>query len=47
VGGFANVNYWISSELNNSYAWFQFFNGGDQAISIEEGAFYVRAVRAF
>ena len=49
VGGFANNNYWSSSEYNalSLYAWYQGFDGGTQWILIKSSTNYVRAVRAF
>lgn len=47
VGGFADVNYWSSSETNNVLAWFQFFDNGFQNFNIKNSTYYVRAIRAF
>ena len=47
VGGFTNNFYWSSSELDNSSARDQFFNGGGQAYSPKDTPINVRAVRAF
>ena len=47
VGGFANVNYWSSTEFNNSNAWKQFFNLGSQFLNYKSYYGLVRAVRAF
>ncbi len=48
VGGFANTNYWSSSECDNgATAWDQNFTNGSQGTNIKNGTYYVRAVRAF
>jgi hypothetical protein len=47
VGGFANANYWSSTENVNNFAWFQVFNGGYQFSSNKSNSLYVRAIRAF
>ena len=47
VGGFANDIYWSSSEINNAFAWDQFFGSGFQGILAKDFTFRVRAVRAF
>ena len=47
VGGFAGGNYWISSETDSLYAWFQDFNDGFLGGSYKYEALSVRAVRAF
>jgi hypothetical protein len=50
IGGFANDNYWSSSEYDDesNYAWVQPFGpGGGQGLYAKNGANYVRAVRAF
>ena len=46
IGGFANVNYWSSSEFDNFIAWVQFFGNGHQYTNVKFDSFYVRAVRA-
>ena len=46
VGGFANPNYWSSTENDFISAWFQYFSSGLQYSNYKYG-FYVRAVRAF
>ena len=45
LGGFANSNYWSSTEDDNDYAWRQSFNSGFQDNYIKFYGFYVRAVR--
>jgi len=47
VGGFANINYWSSSEYSSFDAWYQYFGLGAQYGSFKDAAYYVRAVRAF
>ena len=47
VGGFANTNYWSSSEFNANTAWYQTFSNGIQASIFKGATYYVRAVRAF
>ncbi|MDG1934646.1 MAG: DUF1566 domain-containing protein, partial [Flavobacteriales bacterium] len=47
IGGFANLGYWSSSELDYSYAWGQSFSNGDQGNGDKSNYFNVRAVRAF
>ena len=48
VGGFVNVDYWSSTELDNdNYAWVQYFDDGVQVNSSKLKTHYVRAVRAF
>ena len=47
VGGFANGNYWSSSEVDNYYAWFQSFSNGLQTNLNKYYSVYVRAIRAF
>ena len=47
IGGFANDDYWSSTEGGYSYAWWQYFGVGFQG---NDGKGYdtnVRAVRAF
>lgn len=47
-GIFAAFGYWTSSELNNGYAWFQFFDNGIQYYNNDKSTGYrVRAIRAF
>ena len=47
IGGFADNNYWSSTEDDDSYAWFQYFGYGTQDHLDKYYALYVRAVRAF
>jgi len=47
VGGFANVSFWSSSELDAGLAWLQNFFSGNQFSSLKSNANRVRAVRAF
>lgn len=47
VGGFANFNYWSSTEYNNNVAFLQNFANGFQGAFNKNGLNYVRAVRAF
>jgi hypothetical protein len=47
VGGFAEDDYWSSSEVNAYYAWSQHFSNGLQYNYPKDGTFRVRAVRAF
>jgi hypothetical protein len=49
VGGFANSNYWSSTEDDTSIAWRQFFNGGTQSntLNSKDDLYRVRAIRAF
>ena len=49
-GGFADVYYWSSTEVDYfffKYAWFQYFGDGDQGYNVKNFTFYVRAIRAF
>ena len=47
VGGFANERYWSSSEYYYDYAWYQYFNSGNQNYYYKYDSYRVRAVRAF
>ena len=49
VSGFTAFSgyYWSSTEVDNDYAWIQFFNFGDQSYNYKDTNFSVRAVRAF
>ncbi len=48
VGGFANTNYWSSTEYKANSVWIQYFGSGHQRISNSESyANAVRAVRSF
>jgi hypothetical protein len=48
VGGFANANYWSSTENDNTSARGQYFDGGFQLyVNKNATAIYVRAIRSF
>jgi len=47
IGGFANLNYWSSTEYDFYSAWFQYFYNGFQFYFLKTNTSYVRAVRAF
>ena len=47
VGGFANNDYWSSTEYVNYFAWKQDFFNGFQNASLKANFYGVRAVRAF
>ncbi|OFX31040.1 MAG: hypothetical protein A2X08_18240 [Bacteroidetes bacterium GWA2_32_17] len=47
IGGFANFNYWSSSEYDNANAWRQYFLNGNQYNYDKLNPNDVRAVRAF
>lgn len=47
TGGFANDDYWSSSEDDAGNAWDQNFSDGDQYVDTKSITFRVRAVRAF
>ena len=47
IGGFADLIYWSSTEVDNYDAWEQGFNYGDQDGNNKINSFGVRAVRAF
>lgn len=47
VGGFANLNYWSSTETDNVSAWRQNFTTGNQIYNSKLNGFNVRSVRAF
>jgi hypothetical protein len=47
VGGFADDNYWSSTEYDSNFAWAQYFSSGYQIDGGKNFAGYVRAVRAF
>ena len=47
VGGFANLNYWSSTEGGTIGAWIQDFNDGDHYYDDKVINDYVRAVRSF
>jgi hypothetical protein len=46
ISGFADNYYWSSSELDNNYAWYQYFNDGRQGDFDKIKKIYVRAIRA-
>jgi hypothetical protein len=47
VGGFASEIYWSSTEVDDDFAWGQYFGGGTQASGPKNFDVNVRAVRAF
>jgi hypothetical protein len=48
VGGFAQTNYWSSTEYKTNSVWIQYFGNGGQHVSNSESyANAVRAIRAF
>jgi hypothetical protein len=47
VGGFADGNYWSSTEFGSFDAWYQYFGSGFQYGANKGLTFYVRAIRAF
>ncbi|HHT9111668.1 MAG TPA: Lcl C-terminal domain-containing protein [Candidatus Brocadiaceae bacterium] len=47
VGGFANKNYWSSSELDFYNGWYQDFSSGNQDYISKYSSVTVRAVRVF
>ena len=47
IGGFANGNYWSSSESSDFNAWGQFFDDGFQFGDFKLSTGRVRAVRAY
>ncbi|MCL2211183.1 MAG: DUF1566 domain-containing protein [Treponema sp.] len=48
LGGFSGNDYWSSSQLDYSYAWYQEFgSGGRQYNTYKNRNYHVRAVRAF
>ena len=48
LGGFANFDYWSSTEGGYGNAWTQYFtNGAQSANANKDDTYYVRAVRAF
>lgn len=47
IGGFADNNYWSSSENNAHNAWLQYFFNGYQYNYFKNDILYVRAVRTY
>ena len=47
IGGFANYNYWSSTEYDSNYAWYQSFGYGSQGSYGKGNTVCVRAIRAF
>ncbi len=47
VGGFADTSYWSSSQINNNFAWQQYFTNGSMASNGKGYSQRVRAVRGF
>ncbi|MHC1706105.1 MAG: DUF1566 domain-containing protein [Bacteroidales bacterium] len=47
IGGFADENYWSSSEASLNSAWKQNFSSGFQGSLYKNNDYYVRAVRVF
>ncbi len=47
VGGFANNDYWSSSDSNSYSAWYQSFSNGNKDTNFKGTTLPVRAVRAF
>jgi hypothetical protein len=47
IGGFANENYWSSTEASINGAWKQHFSSGMQGNLYKNNDYHVRAVRAF
>jgi len=47
IGGFANNNYWSSTEFSANYAWYEYFFNGGQSTSSRFVPYNVRAVRSF
>ena len=46
-GGFVNINYWSSTEVDADVAWLQSFSSGSQTNGIKSTLRGVRCVRAF
>jgi Concanavalin A-like lectin/glucanases superfamily/Protein of unknown function (DUF1566) len=49
IGGFADTNYWSSSEYGSDYAWWQEFSNGSQRYDMPKNITWmgVRAIRSF
>jgi hypothetical protein len=47
IGGFANNNYWSSTESGSNMAWYMNFNNGLQFDFDKRTTYYVRAIRSF
>jgi len=47
IGGFADNPFWSSSEYDNYWAWYQYFDYGSNDYYWKDATFHVRAVRAF
>jgi hypothetical protein len=47
IGRFADASYWSSTESEDDFAWLQDFAIGTQLNYSKDGAYYVRAIRAF
>jgi len=47
IGGFVNVSYWSSTEIEFINSWFQNFSTGSQGFNYKYTTYSVRAVRAF
>jgi hypothetical protein len=47
IGGFADLNYWSSTETSSSNASYQYFPNGGQANNNKATQYYVRAIRSF
>ena len=47
IGGFADFDYWSSTEGGYEDAWRQYFFSGYRTNVGKDGGYYVRSVRAF
>ena len=47
IGGFADDNYWSSTEQSYPFVWRQNFSDGDQNYDYKSYSYHVRAIRAF
>ena len=47
ISGITNNNYWSSTEISSTNAWYQFFGNGFQGSTTKPTSCYVRAIRAF